>query len=434
MSSDTGITEARVPFSRHPVTPAAAAPPRHRGRAITSVTLIVLGSILLPLAGITVWTRNLMLNTDRYVETVAPLANDPDIQAAVTNRVSTLLVEELQINERAADALPEKAQFLAPAIATGAQELTSTLTAKALATTQFETIWRVANERGHDQLVNALTGRKGKHITTADGDVVLNLGPLAVQVAQQLGKIGIKAPSNVEITRQNLRFVLISSDDLASVESYVRLLDRLAWALPIIALLCYAVAILIAPRRRKATLRVGIGISIAMGIAVLGYGAVRTLYLDGLPSTVQSPDAAAAVFDTITRFLNRGFRILLLIGLVIAAIAALAGPSRGAVAIRGGWNRTMGRAGAAIDGSGERGPVRTWAARNLTGLRVTILVVVLLILVIWPRPTGVVILWSAFLAIVALAAVQILGAGGAPAVGTSDTDSDTDSDAPVPTA
>lgn len=405
-----------------------AAPSRHRGRAITSVTLIVLGSILLPLAGITVWTRNLMLNTDRYVETVAPLAKDPDIQAAVTNRVSNLLVEELQINERAADALPERARFLAPAIATGAQELTSTLTAKALATTQFETIWRIANERGHDQLVNALTGRKGKHVTTADGNVVLNLGPLAVQVAQQLGKIGIKAPSNVEITRQNLRFVLISSDDLASIESYVRLLDRLAWALPITALLCYAVAILIAPRRRKATLRVGIGISIAMGIAVLGYGALRTVYLDGLPNTVQSPAAAAAVFDTVTRFLNRGFRILLLIGLVIAAIAALAGPSRGAVAIRGGWNRAMGKAGGA--GSGERGPIRSWAGRNLTGLRVTILVVVLLVLVIWPRPTGVVILWSAFLAIVALAAVQILGAGGAP---DAEATGGTDSDAPVPT-
>jgi hypothetical protein len=163
--------------------------------------LIVLASILLPLAGLTVWTRNLMLNTDRYVETVAPLAQDPQIQAAITNRVSTGLVERLDIDQRAADALPAKARFLAPAIATGAQNLTARLTEKALTTSQFESIWRVANERAHGQLVDALTGRKGKRVTTEQGKVVLNLGPLAVKVAQQLAKVGIKTPSNVSIER-----------------------------------------------------------------------------------------------------------------------------------------------------------------------------------------------------------------------------------------
>jgi len=386
---------------------------RHRGRAIPSVALIVLASILLPLAGLTVWTRNLMLNTDRYVETVAPLAHDPQIQAAITNRVSTGLVERLDIDQRAADALPEKAKFLAPAIATGAQNLTGRLTAKALTTSQFESIWRFANERAHGQLVDALTGRKGKHVTTEQGKVVLNLGPLAVKVAQQLAKVGIKTPSNVSIERQSLRFVLIDSTDLASVQSYVKVLDQLAWVLPILALLLYGAAIAIAPRRRKAVLRTGIGIAVAMAVAVLGYNLLRTVYLDSLPSTVQSPAAAAAVFDTLTRFLQRGLRILLLVGLVTAAIATLAGPSRGAVAIRGSWNRMFGRAGAAIEG--EPGPVRAWFARNVMGLRIAILVVVLLVLVIWPRPTGVVFLWTAFFAIVALAVVQFVGAGGASA-------------------
>jgi hypothetical protein len=386
---------------------------RHRGRAITSVTLIVLASILLPLAGLTVWTRNLMLNTDRYVETVAPLAQDPQIQAAITNRVSTDLVERLDIDQRAADALPAKAKFLAPAIATGAQNLTARLTAKALTTSQFDSIWRFANERAHGQLVDALTGRNGKHVTTEQGKVVLNLGPLAVKVAQQLAKVGVKTPSNVSIERQNLRFVLIDSADLASVQSYVKLLDQLAWVLPILALLLYGAAIAIAPRRRKAVLRTGIGIAVAMAVAVLGYNLLRTVYLDSLPSTVQSPAAAAAVFDTLTRFLQRGLRILLLVGLVTAAIATLAGPSRGAVAIRGNWNRMFGKAGTATED--QPGPVRAWFAHSLKGLRIAILVIVLLVLVIWPRPTGVVFLWTAIFAVVALAVVQFVGSGGQPA-------------------
>jgi hypothetical protein len=183
--------------------------------------------------------------------------------------------------------------------------------------------------------------------------------------------------------------------------------------LPILALLLYAVAIAIAPRRRKAVLRTGIGIAVAMAVAVLGYNLLRTVYLDSLPSTVQSPAAAAAVFDTLTRFLQRGLRILLLVGLVAAAIATLAGPSRGAVAIRGNWNRMFGKAGTATED--QPGPVRAWVAHSLKGLRVAILVIVMLVLVIWPRPTGVVFLWTAIFAVVALAVVQFVGSGGQPA-------------------
>jgi hypothetical protein len=198
----------------------------------------------------------------------------------------------------------------------------------------------------------------------------------------------------------------------------VRLLNQLAWVLPILAHLLYGAAIAIAPRRRKAVLRTGIGIAVSMAAAVLGYNLMRTVYLDGLPSTVQSPAAAAAVFDTLTRFLQRGLRILLLVGLVTAAIATLAGPSRGAIAIRGNWTRIFSKAGAVIEG--EPGPVRAWFACNLKGLRIAILVIVLLVLVIWPRPTGVVFLWTAAFALAALAIVQFVGAGGQLAAADAD--------------
>jgi len=59
-----------------------------RGRGITAMVCIVVASLLLPLAGITVWVRNLVLNTDRYVSTVKPLATDPAVQQAVAVRIS----------------------------------------------------------------------------------------------------------------------------------------------------------------------------------------------------------------------------------------------------------------------------------------------------------------------------------------------------------
>jgi hypothetical protein len=61
---------------------------RQRWRTIVASLLIVLGCVLAPLAGVAVWARNQVTNTDRYVTTVAPLARDPAIQAAVADQIT----------------------------------------------------------------------------------------------------------------------------------------------------------------------------------------------------------------------------------------------------------------------------------------------------------------------------------------------------------
>ena len=45
-----------------------------------SITAAVLAGIFVPLAIVTVWTRNTELDTSEYDATVAPLADDEDIQ------------------------------------------------------------------------------------------------------------------------------------------------------------------------------------------------------------------------------------------------------------------------------------------------------------------------------------------------------------------
>ena len=61
---------------------------RERWRTIVAGVLITLACLLAPLSVLAVWSSNTVSNTDRYVETVAPLANDPDVQAAVTDAVT----------------------------------------------------------------------------------------------------------------------------------------------------------------------------------------------------------------------------------------------------------------------------------------------------------------------------------------------------------
>ena len=314
--------------------PVTARRDRRRQRVIASIALIVIASVLLPLAGVTVWVRNVVLDRSRYVETIAPLAKNQAVREAVARRVSTELAATLDVDKRAARALPQKARFLAAPIAAGAQLLVQTTALKILESPAFAQTWRLANQRAHDQIVSVLTGRHGTAVTNADGTVVLNLRPLAVAVAKRLAALGVGVPKNVGVSRINARFVLVDSKDLASVQDYAKLLDRLGWALPLLAVILYGLAVLAAPDRRKGVLRVGIGITLAMVMSLFAYRFARTSYLDGLPSTVQSTAAAAAIFDTVTRFVHRGLQAMVVIGLLVVLCAWMLGPSRPAEALR----------------------------------------------------------------------------------------------------
>ena len=69
--------------------------PRHRGRWFASWVLIVVGSLLVPVSVVSLWLDRTITDTDRYVETVAPLIRDPDIQKAV--EMLSQIVAEKQI-------------------------------------------------------------------------------------------------------------------------------------------------------------------------------------------------------------------------------------------------------------------------------------------------------------------------------------------------
>ena len=117
------MTEAEQPIDE-----GAARSVRRRRR--WSRILAVVGAVLLPLAGLSFWGRNQLLDTNHYVDTVAPLASQPDIQAAVTDRVSQAVADGVDLKARAQAALPDQAKFLAAPIAAAGQNLASKFQAK----------------------------------------------------------------------------------------------------------------------------------------------------------------------------------------------------------------------------------------------------------------------------------------------------------------
>lgn len=387
--------------------------PANRGwrRRWLSITCAVLAAVLLPLAVLTVWARNTMLDTDQYVETVAPLAENADVQEAVSFRVTEAVAEAVDFRGIAEDALAEigpRAEILAGPIESGAKNLINQIVGGLVSSEQFARLWEDANRVGHENLVLVLTGEGNESVETSDGRVVLKLGPLAEQVVGRLDEIlGTELADSIPAERLSAEFVLVESDDLDNIQGLVRLFDNLTWFTAVFALVFLAGTVVFAEDRRLGVRRLGIALVVPMVIALLAYAWVRSRYLGALPEDVHNPDAAAAIFDIVTRFVHRALRALLVLGVLALLGAWVVGPSSLAARVRSWWDALVGRAGEAGEGR-EVGAVPIWVAAHERTLMIAVAVLGGLALVLWTRPTGMVVLVLVILVLVAMGAIRLV--------------------------
>ena len=399
----------------------AGAPRRlPRWRRALVATLVILSVVLVPLAGLSVWVRNLALDSDRYVDTVAPLAENRAITDHVAKRLTDRLFREVDVAEEAKESLPERAQFLAGPISSGVETFVREGAKRALATEQFKTVWRNANERAHALVVKALTD-EGENVTIKDDKVVLDLSALIDEVIKRLDERGVTVFDNLAEDQKNLEVELFDAGQLENARSAVHLLDRLRIVLVVLVFVLLGVAVALSSNRRRTLMRWGIGLVAAMAVTAALLALGRSAYL----SVAQNEDAAAAAFDTIVRYLRNGIRVLAALGIIVALAAFLSGPSRLAVRIREGTKALIGGAGRKADEAGwEPGPVGAWVAAHKGALRIAGVAVAFLVLFLWDTPRPLTLLVLALLVLVYLAAIELVGRSAAasdatPTRGTS---------------
>jgi hypothetical protein len=425
------VAELRSQAAAAPVAaePPAAPPPRprrQRWRSVVATLLIVIGCILAPISVVAVWTKNLVTDTDRYVTTVAPLANDPAIQNAIADRITTEIFTRLDvpgITNQAVDALAERGlpplvatqlHALAEPLASGVQGFVRTEVGKVMASDAFANAWITANRTAHQALVAALTGQTREGITIENDTVSISLGPFIQEVKQRLIDRGFGLASR--IPNVNPSFVLVQSDYIARARGAFNLLNAIGNWLPVVAAFFLAIGIYVAKGHRRAL--VGVGLGLAGGMLVLGLGIAlfRTIYLNELPLGVLTRDAAAAFYDTLVRFLRLGLRTVLVFGLVIALAGFLTGRSITAVRARAGLRNGIGWLRGGAEQAGFRtGPVGAWVYTYKRVLWIAVIAIAALVLVFWDQPTGRVIIGITLGVLVALVIIEFLGRPPSPA-------------------
>ena len=394
---------------------------RSVGWAVGSAVLIIVGCVLAPLSVASVWASSQLSDTDQYVETVAPLADDPAVQDALANEVTTAVFENLDVEGITTDALetiaeqpnvPPRVADLLPTLAVpitdGVESFTRDQVDSFFASDEFATLWAEVNRIAHEQVVTLLEGNEGGAVSAQDDQITLNLGPIVAAVQERLVDRGFELAANIpEVDRT---FVLVESDAITQAQGFYSTLNTLGVWLPIITLVLFVVGVVLARDRRRALVKGALGVAAAMVVLGVALTLTRMWYVETTPADVLSAEAAGGVFDTLVRFLRTSLRALAVAALVVALAAFLAGPSAAAARTRATFERGIGSARGGAEHAGwDTGRFGAWVFVHRRALQVTTLIVGGLILMFWTQPTAWVVVWIAVAVVLVLALVEFLG-------------------------
>ncbi|MEV6203411.1 hypothetical protein AB0M64_26060 [Streptomyces sp. NPDC051771] len=421
------LTRLRARVAALEATSGQGAPKRehHRLRSFFSALLVVIGCVLVPLGLVAAWTADLLGDTDRYVQTVTPLASDPDVQAAVANRVTGAVMEHIDLPALLEGVAPDERPLAEKALGKLGDSLESAVSSfvhdraqDVVASPAFQTIWTDANRAIHTSLDRALTGDQEGAVKIQTDTVTIDLAPVIERVKERLVDSGLTVAG--KIPEIHTDFTVLRSDDIGKAKTGFALLQTMGVWLPVIAVLLVAGGVLLAVRRRRALVAAALGFAFAALVLGIALTVFRTVYLNALPSSV-SPAAAGSVYDTLIRFLRTSVRVCVVLGVLVALAAWLSGPSRPAVLARGLWHSGIAATRSTADRAGMRlGPVGGFVRRFHTWIVWILVGGAALAFVLWPHPTGWVVFGLALALLFALAVTDFLAGEDGDGAGTGE--------------
>lgn len=370
---------------------------RDRIRRSAKGLLLVLGCGLAALALLAIWLRGTLLDTDRYVDTVAPIAAEPAVQDAVADRLSTAVNDRIDFAALAREVLPERADVMAPVIETGVERFIGDRITAFTRSPRFQALWTEANRRAHTRLVELLEGGRSGRLVLDDDTVYLDLSPVVDRVKGGLQERGLTRVAAAIPPTVDGRVELVQSSALSDLQWAVKVLKAVAILLPVLALLCLAGAVWLSRSRRRGLLHASIGVALAMLLLIAALAFARSAYLDALGGGALPRDAASNIFDTVIGLLRDGLRLVIVAAILIALLSYVAG-----LPLRRLW--------ASLLTDSRRG----WFARNRNVLLAVIGGLAALALVVQDPLTGGAALVVLLIAGVLAAAVTAAGLGASP--------------------
>ncbi|WP_342000447.1 hypothetical protein MRBLWH7_001336 [Microbacterium sp. LWH7-1.2] len=304
-------------------------------RAFFSALCIVIASILVPISIVTAWARLELVDESAFVQTLAPLADDPAVQQMIIDETVEAVQAQVDFEQLTANVfegidqlgLPPRAsqalQLLQAPAAQGLENLLTQTVTRVVESDAFADTWTATTRAAHRALTAAATSDGGGIVVMSDEGLGIQLGAIVERVKQNLIDRGVGLAQLIPAVDKVV--VIGTGDTLVTIRTTYALAAALGWWLPIITIGLFVLGILIARRRSTAVLGSGIGFA-------LGGGALALAFAVGYPVVGQtavqlglSATALDVVYQSLVGAMQQTAAIAVLLGLVIAALGWFAG-------------------------------------------------------------------------------------------------------------
>lgn len=294
-----------------------------RARRRTVKGLIILASVFAFLSVFGIWIERQALNSDDWTNTSGRLIQNEKIRTALADYLVDTLYENVDIKKEFEDILPGDTKDLAGPLAGGARQVAGDGAKKVLETSTAQTLWEDANRTAHEQLIAVLEDKKDA-VSTAEGNVSLNVGSLVTNLANQ---VGIGAELAEKLPADAGQIEILKSDELKTAQNIAVAIKGLALVFSILTFALFALAIYLYKENRwVAVLFSGIGL-IAAGFAVIVARQIAGgIVVDQLVVDQSVKPAAEAAWSIATSLMVSIATTVIVVGVLFTLAGWLASP------------------------------------------------------------------------------------------------------------
>ena len=302
-----------------------------RARRIWARIVLFIAALLVVISIFAVWANRQVLNANHWSDTSTALLQNNEIRTQLSTYLVDQLYANVNVSAQLSSALPPRLQPLAGPISGGLRNLADRAAFQILSRPVVQNAWRTANKATAQQFINIVENKS--NLVQLNGNAVfIDLRPIIGDVASQ---IGLPASLTDKIPPDAGRLKVITSDQISTVQTGVKLLKGIAIIAPIVALLLLALAVYLYVGRRRHTLWIiGIDLVIAGLLVIIVRNFAGHQIVNSLVKDDAVKPAAQATWSISTRLLSDVAQSVVLIGLAVMLAAALAGPRRPAVWFR----------------------------------------------------------------------------------------------------
>jgi hypothetical protein len=396
--------------------PSTPAKRRIGARSIAAVLALILGLGLLPLGTVTYWGHRTVTDTERYLETMQPLAYDEDVQDSLsiflTEKIEEQVDPEALVNQLFAGLIEQypALKALVPVVSGAIDSLIAQVVDRLVRSDQFKQLWDLANTAAQKGLMAILEGRDDGPVSLEGDAVVLDISSIIDQVKQGLVDRGFAAAANINVPEADRQIVLLEAPQLAQIRTIYSLTSPIAVALFFIAILLLVLAVVLARRRPRMVAWAGGGAAAGGLLLIVGLGIGETVFVNTLDGT-PFENASQTFYDQLLKFLYNGAYAIVVLGIIVLAVGLYLCGARWAVELRAAVNNLADDVARNI----PAGPITSSGASvaaHARWFRVGVGVIFTIIVIIGNDLSVARTIWGALIALVLLAVIQVWAAAG----------------------